>query len=79
MISIVTTSTVAAVATVGLIGSLPLISVLLLLSFLIQKELIGGLSSNRIERFKQALNVGIAPLLIVFVLTVLYKVAEAIR
>jgi hypothetical protein len=72
--SITSTVTSAAVA-----GSLISIGILLLLSLLVQKELVGATAGKRAQRISQALNIAIVPLLIVFVLVVITKVAEVLR
>jgi len=76
MISTVTTSTVS---TVAIAGSVAIIGILLLLSLLIQKELVSGLDSKRAVRLRKMINIGIAPLLFAFVLIVLSKVAEGLK
>jgi|APFre7841882724_1041349.scaffolds.fasta_scaffold346777_1 hypothetical protein len=79
MISTVTTSTVSILTTAALAGSLALIGILLLISLLIQKELATASADSRLHRLSQALNIGIAPLLIAFALIVVFKVAEVLK
>jgi hypothetical protein len=79
MISTVTTSTVSTVTTAAIAGSLALIGILVLLTLLIQKEVISTSTSERMRKFGQALNIAISPLLIAFVLVVISKVAEVLR
>jgi hypothetical protein len=76
MISTVTTSTVS---TVTLAGSFALIGILILLGLLIQKELSSATTSSRFKKLDKVLNIGIAPLLIVFILVVVTKVVEVLK
>ena len=79
MISTVTTTTVTTVATATLVASLGLIAVLLLLTFLVQKEILSAASGQRAQVLSRLLNVAIWPLLLSFVFIVAVKVAEALR
>lgn len=76
MISTVTTSTVS---TVTVAGSIAIIGVIVLLFFLIQKELTSASDNERATRLSKILNVGIVPLLISFVLFVVSKVAGVLK
>lgn len=76
MISTVTTSTVS---TVTLAGSVTIIGILLLLFFLVQKELTSASDNERTTRLNKMLNIGIMPLLIAFVLIVVSKVAAVLK
>lgn len=76
MISTVTTSTVS---TVTLAGSFAIIGILVLLALLIQKELASASTSARARLLNKALNIGITPLLIAFVLITTAKVIEALK
>ena len=76
MISTVTTSTVS---TVTLAGSFALIGILILLGLLIQKELSSATTSSRFKKLDKVLNIGIAPLLIVFILVLVTKVVEVLK
>lgn len=76
MISTVTTSTVV---TVAAFASLGLIAVVVLLSLLIQKELVTSASSRRAQALNRVLNVAIVPLFMAFALIVAVKVAEVLR
>jgi len=78
MISTVTTTTVAAVALESLVGSLALVSILVLLGLLIQKELATALAGIPARHLGRALNIGIVPLVIAFALIVGSKVAEVL-
>ena len=79
MVSTVTTSTVVTVTTVAIAGSLTLIGICALLAFLIQKELTTATEGRFARAFGRALNIGIAPLLITFVLIVVVKVADVLK
>jgi hypothetical protein len=77
MISTITSSTVSTITTAALAGSLALMGVLVLLSLLIQKELTGSNSNGRLLRLNKALQIGIVPLLVAFIVIVITKVAAA--
>ena len=79
MISTVTTSTVTTVTTVALAGSIALIGILILFGLLIQKEITTASSERRLKKFGKALNIGIIPLLIAFILTVIYQVNNVLN
>ena len=76
MISTVTTTTVT---TVALTGSFAVLSVLVLLALLVQKELTTTSGNEKLKRFGEILNIGIFPLLVVFVMMVIAKIAEVIK
>jgi hypothetical protein len=71
MISTVTTSTVS---TVTIAGSFAAIGVIILLGMLIQKELSSSSDNARSQKLSKALNIGIIPLIIAFVLIIISKV-----
>lgn len=77
MISTITTSTVSLIASGAVANTLAAIGIVLLLSFLVQKEL-ASVAGSRFQRLAKLLNVGIAPLLITFALFVIAKVVEVI-
>lgn len=79
MISTVTTSTVSTVTTAALAGSVALIGILVLLVLLVQKELSSAAAGTRFEALSKALNIGILPLMIAFVMVVVARVAEVLR
>ena len=79
MISTVTTSTVSTVTTAALAGSVALIGIVVLFILLLQKEVTTVTSDNRVRKLRQALNIGIVPLLIAFALLVIAKVSEFIH
>ena len=79
MISTVMTSTVTILTTAAIAGSLALIGILVLISLLIQKELATAAASSRLVKLSRALNIGIVPLLIAFILIVVYRVADVLK
>ena len=79
MVSTVTTATVATVTTVAIAGSLALIGIFTLLALLIQKELVTSARGRFALALRRALNLGIVPLVIAFVLIVAVRVAEALK
>ena len=78
MISTVTTSTVSTVTTAALAGSVALIGILVLLVLLVQKELASAAAGSRFKTLGKYLNIGIIPLMIAFVLIVVFRVAEVL-
>ena len=79
MISTVTTSTVTTVTTVALAGSIALIGILLLFGLLFQKEITTASSERRFNKFGKALNIGIIPLMIAFILILIYQVNDVLN
>jgi hypothetical protein len=79
MISTVTTSTVSTVTTVALAGSLAVVGVSMLLVLLIQKELTTVSKERFAQALGRALNIGIVPLLIGFILIVVVQIAAVLR
>jgi len=79
MISTVTTSTVSTVTTAAIAGSVAFIGLLVLFVLLVQKEVTTVASGNRLKLLRRALNVGILPLIIAFIVIVVTKAAEFIR
>ena len=75
MISTVTT-TVSTVVTTVLAGSFALITVLLLLTLLVQKEIVSVSNEEKWGRLNQALNVVIVPLGLAFVAIAIAEVAK---
>ena len=73
MISTVTSSTVATLTTSAIAGSLALVGVLILIALLIQKEFASAASDAQWKQLGQLLDIGILPLLIAFVLLVVFK------
>jgi hypothetical protein len=56
-----------------------LIGILVLLVRLVQKELSSAAAGTRFEALSKALNIGIVPLMIAFVMVVVARVAEVLR
>lgn len=79
MISTITTATVSTITTGTMAGSFALIGILVLFALLLQKELAGSSSGDLMQRLSRALNVAIFPLLIAFMMIVIFKVAEVLR
>jgi hypothetical protein len=77
MISTVTT-TVTTVTTTVLAGSFALIATLMLLTFLIQKELISVAQGERWQRLSRSLNVVLLPLLLTFLAITVVEVMKAL-
>jgi len=74
MVSTVTTSTVSVVSTIAIAGSFAVVGIIVLLVLLVQKELYSSSDSERAKRLSRALNIGIVPLFIAFVMIVISKV-----
>jgi len=79
MISTVTISTVSTLTTASMVGSIGLIVILVLFILLLQKEMTISSSGSPTKRLSRALNVGIIPLLIAFLMIVAVKAAEVFR
>ena len=79
MISTVTTTTVTTVTALALGGSFALVSIGVLFVLLVQRELMPSVVSSRSQRLGQALVVGIVPLLIAFVLIVIFKIVDVLH
>jgi len=56
-----------------------LIAVLILFALLLQKEVATASTDSRLRKLSQLLNFSIVPLLIAFILIVVYKVAEVLN
>jgi hypothetical protein len=79
MISTVTTTTVTTVAALATPGSLAVFGIVLLLAFLVQKELASASEGRFAYTLSRVLNVAIVPLLVAFVFIVAVKVAEILH
>jgi hypothetical protein len=79
MISTVTTTTVTTVATFANAGSLAVFGIILLLTFLVQKELASASEGRFGRTLARVLNVAIVPLLVSFVFIVAVKVLELLK
>lgn len=76
MISIITTSTIAFITPSG---SLAIFGIFILLTFLVQKEMINASNNKVAKRLGRILNIAIIPLLIVFLEVVVSKMSEILR
>lgn len=76
MISSVTTSTVS---TVTLAGSFAVIGILVLIVLLIQKELTSTAKGEKAKVFSKYINIGILPLVLVFISVVISRVIESLK
>jgi hypothetical protein len=77
MVTTVTTTTTAVTSVAA--ASLALIAILALIALLIQKEIFSDLEGDRARRISRALNIAIAPLLIVFLTTLVFTVYDVLR
>jgi sulfite exporter TauE/SafE len=78
MISSVTTTTVSTVTSAASIAAFGLVATLTLIAFLVVKELASSGNDARLQTLARILNVGIVPLLMVFVAIVAAKVVEVL-
>ncbi len=76
MISTVTSTTVSTITSVALAASLGLAAVLLLISFLVVKELASSGEHPKLLALSRLLNVAIYPLLAVFAVIVTVRVVD---
>ena len=79
MISTVTTTTVTTITALASAGSLALFGILLLLAFLVQKELASATENRFVLILGRVLNIAIVPLLLSFVFFVAVKVVEVLQ
>jgi len=78
MVSTVTTSIITLQTTSAFTGSFALVGILVLITLLVQKELIATSGNRRWLKLGKLLNIGILPLLIAFILIVLFKLIESL-
>ena len=76
MVSTVTVTTVSTIAAMGLIASLSVFAVILLVAFLVSKELLMASTGYRKKFITRTLNISIIPLLISFTVIVVIKIVE---
>jgi hypothetical protein len=76
VISIVDSATIAAVSNPQIYNALALVSLLVLLALLVQKELSKGLEGERVSLYSRILNVGIIPLMIAFAMIMAIGIGE---
>lgn len=79
MVSTVTTSTVVTLTTVAMASSLALIVLLTMFTLLVQKEIAATARERWARALDRALNVGIIPLLLAFLVLVAIKIAELFK
>jgi hypothetical protein len=78
MVSSITSSTVELLSTASAYSS-TLIATLTLIVLLLQKEICGEVQKKRANRLSKLLNAAIIPLLVTFVTTVIFRVAEVLE
>ena len=78
MVSTVTSTTVTTVTLFGISAVLGLAAVLMLITYLVARELLEASSSNRLQLLSRRLNVAVVPLLVVFATIVASQVADAL-
>ncbi len=78
MVSTVTNTTVTTVTLFGITALLGLAAVLMLISYLAAKEMLGASSSQRLQLISRRLNIAIVPLLLVFAAIVGDKIADVL-
>lgn len=79
MVSTVTTSTVSILTTPAIAGSLALIGILVLFALLLQKEVATASADSRLRQLSRLLNFSIVPMVLAFILIVVYRVAEVLN
>jgi hypothetical protein len=79
MISTATTTAVSMLSNSAIAGSFAVIGMLVLVALLVQKELISASEDSRSQHLSRVMNVGILPLLLAFVLIVIFKIVEALN
>lgn len=79
MVSTVTTSTVSILTTPTIAGSLALIGILVLFALLLQKEVATASADSRLRQLSRLLNFSIVPMVLAFILIVVYRVAEVLN
>ena len=78
MISTVTTTTVTTIVSIASGSALAVVGILLLLAFLVQKELASSSESRFAVALSRVANVAIVPLLVAFAFIVAVKVVEVL-
>ena len=78
MVSTVTSTTVTTVTLFGITALLGLAAALMLISYLMAKEILGASSNSRLQTVSRRLNVAIVPLLLVFAAIVGSKIVDAL-
>ena len=78
MVSTVTSTTVTTVTLFGITALLGLAAALMLISYLVAKELLSASSNRWLQLVGRRLNVAIVPLLLVFAAIVATRIADAL-
>lgn len=78
MVSTVTSTTVTTVTLFGISALLGLAAVLMLIGYLVAREMLSASPNNRLQLVGRRLNVAIVPLLLVFAAIVGSRVAEVL-
>jgi len=78
MVSTVTSTTVTTVTLFGITALLGIAAVLMLISYLVVKEMLSASASQRLQLIARRLNAAIVPLLLVFATIVGAKVADVL-
>ncbi len=76
MVSTVTTTTVTTVTLLGLTALLGLAAALMLIGYLVARELLEASDNRRLRTLARRLNVAIVPLLVVFITIVATRAAD---
>jgi hypothetical protein len=79
MVSTVTTTTVTTIAALATASSLAVFGIVLLLLFLVQKELASATENRFALALGRVVNIAIVPLLLAFVFVVAFKVLVALQ
>ena len=79
MVSTVTTTTVTTIAALASAGTLALLGIILLLVFLIQKELATATESRFAVVLGRVLNIAVVPLLLAFAFIVVVRVVQVLQ
>jgi hypothetical protein len=78
MVSTVTSTTVTTVTLFGISALLGLAAALMLIGYLVARELLSASSNQRLQLLGRRLNIAIVPLLLVFATIVGARVADAL-
>jgi hypothetical protein len=78
MVSTVTTTTVTTVTLFGISALLGLAAALMLIGYLVAREVLSASSNERLQLLGRRLNIAIVPLLLVFATIVGSRVADAL-
>ncbi len=78
MVSTVTSTTVTTVTLFGISALLGLAAVLMLIAYLVAREMLGASEDRRLQLIARRLDVAVVPLLLVFAAIVGDKVAEVL-